>query len=171
MDLYVIRHADAGNPKEWKGDDADRPLSLLGHQQARALGEAFRQRGISVGAVISSPLVRTRETAEELLRAWPGVAGPEFCDLLAPGALRRRKLSRFLAGMGGQSLAIVGHDPDLPAYLGWLLGTDPEQVHLEKAGAALVRFEDVPGKGEGTLAWMVTPEWYMPPAPPEPTAV
>ena len=170
MDLYVIRHADAGDRAVWTGDDAERPLSPLGHEQARALGEAFRQRGISIGKVVSSPLVRTRETAEDVLRAWPGGDGPQYCDLLAPGALRRRKLSKYLAGLGGPALAIVGHDPDLPAYLGWLLGTDPEQVHLEKGGAALVRFEDEPGKGDGTLAWMITPEWYMPAAPQEPKA-
>jgi phosphohistidine phosphatase len=163
MDLYIIRHADAGDPKEWTGDDAERPLSPLGHQQAKALGEVLRRRGVNLGVVVSSPLVRTRETAEDVLAAWPGSGGPQFGDLLAPGALKRRKLSKFLAGFAADTLAIVGHDPDLPAYLGWLLGTDPEQVHLEKGGAALVRFEDGrPDKGEGMLAWMVTPEWYMP---------
>lgn len=162
MDLYIIRHADAGDREQWAGNDDDRPLTELGHRQARALGEALKQRGVTLGAVVSSPLVRTRETAEDLLASWPGSPGPVFCDLLAPGELRRRKLSKFLTALGTNSLAIVGHDPDLPDYLGWLLGTDPDQVHLEKGGAALVRFEDWPTKKDGSLAWMVTPEWFMP---------
>jgi phosphohistidine phosphatase len=161
MDLYIIRHADAGDRLQWVGSDDERPLSELGHQQARALGGALKRHGVSFGAVVSSPLVRTRETAEGVLAAWPGSPGPVFCDLLAPGASRRRKLSKFLMGLGQSTLAIVGHDPDLPDYLGWLLGTDPDQVHLEKGGAALVRFEDWPAKRDGALAWMVTPEWFM----------
>lgn len=161
MDLYIIRHADAGDRDQWPGNDADRPLSESGHRQARALGEALRQRGVTLGAVVASPLVRTRETAEDVLVAWPGSPGPVFCDLLAPTELRRRKLSKFLAGLGHNALAIVGHDPDLPAYLGWLLGTDPDQVVLAKGGAALVTFEDWPGKRDGTLVWMVTPDWFL----------
>lgn len=161
MNLYIIRHADAGNRDAWRGDDADRPLSDLGHRQARALGEAFRQRKLDVGAVVSSPLVRTRETAEGLLEAWPGGPAVQFSDLLAPAALKPRKLSKVLAGLGVASAAVVGHDPDLPEYLGWLLGADPEAVPLAKAGAALVTFDGDPKKGDGHLAWMITPEWFM----------
>jgi len=89
MDLYVIRHADAGNREEWPGDDADRPLSPLGHRQARALGEAFRDRGMAVDAVVSSPLVRTRQTAESFLGAFANPPEIQYSDLLAPGELLR----------------------------------------------------------------------------------
>jgi phosphohistidine phosphatase len=161
MNLYIIRHADAGNREEWRGDDADRPLSDLGRRQARALGEAFRQRGLAVDAVLASPLVRTRETAEGFLEAWPGGPGVQFCDLLAPGALKRKKLSKQIAGLGVGSVAIVGHDPDLPEYLGWLINADAETVHLAKGGAALVTCDDGPGKGDGGLGWIITPDWFM----------
>jgi phosphohistidine phosphatase len=158
MDLYVIRHADAGNPAEWHGPDPERPLSDLGRRQARALGAALRAQGISLGAVVSSPYLRARETAEGLVSD----DGPtlSFSELLASGMMRRRKLSRFLAGLGLASLAIVGHDPDLPEYLGWILAVDPDKVRLAKGGAALVRFDKEPAKGDGELVWSVTPDWY-----------
>ena len=161
MDLYIIRHADAGNPAEWSGPDSERPLSDLGHRQARALGQALHWQGVTLGAVISSPLVRAHQTAEDVLAAWGAGAALQFSDYLASGMMRRKKLSQFLAELGHSSLAIVGHDPDLPEYLGWLLGTDPEQAHLAKGGAVLVRFEDGPAKKEGELVWMVTPDWYV----------
>src|SRR5437016_2083194 len=135
MHLYIVRHADAGDRKQWNGDDAERPLSELGDRQARALGQSLRQRGVNLEAVVASPLIRTRQTAEDMLGAWPG-GTVQFSDLLAPGALRRRKLAKFLTQLGVGSVAIVGHDPDLPLFLGWLLGTDLEQVHLEKGGVA-----------------------------------
>ena len=168
MNLYIVRHADAGDRQAWPGDDADRPLSELGRRQARALADALKRRGLTLDAIVSSPLVRTRQTAEELIPASSNGIGVQFCDLLAPEALKPRKLSKFLAGLGVTSAAVVGHDPDLPAYLGWLLGVDPENVHLEKGGAALVTLDEAPSKGSGRLAWSVTPDWFMT-AEPEPT--
>ena len=168
MNLYIVRHADAGDRQAWTGDDADRPLTDLGRRQARALAEALKRRGLALDAIVSSPLVRTRQTAEELIPAASDGTGLRFSDLLAPDALKPRRLSKYLAGLGAASAAVVGHDPDLPAYLGWLLGVDPDNVHLEKGGAALVTFDDGPSKGDGRLAWAVTPEWVMT-ATPEPT--
>jgi phosphohistidine phosphatase len=161
MNLYVIRHADAGDPRQWSGDDAERPLSDLGTRQAKALGEMLKKLGAAEPTFVSSPLVRTRQTAEGVLAGFGGTAEIHFSDLLAPGELRRRKLSKHLAELGADPLAIVGHDPDLPAYLGWLLGVDPEHVHLEKGGVGFVHFEEAPGKGDGSLAWLITPEWYL----------
>ncbi len=160
MDLYVIRHADAGDRRQWEGDDAERPLTELGRNQSRALGAAFLARGIAVEALLTSPLTRTVQTAGEFREAFGSGPGPTACDLLAPEELRRRKLTKLIAGLGVASVALVGHDPDLPAYLGWLLGIDAAHVKLEKGGAAKVSFEDEPARGEGVLAWMLTPTWY-----------
>src|SRR5579871_5621224 len=103
MNLYLVRHADAGDRDKWEGDDADRPLTPLGRQQARALGDAFRERGLAVDAVVSSPFLRTRQTAEDFLQAWPTGPQIQFSDLLAQGELRKRKLTRLLAGLGVES--------------------------------------------------------------------
>jgi phosphohistidine phosphatase len=161
MQLYIIRHADAGDRKAWTADDSERPLSPLGHQHAKALGEALKGRGTVLNAVISSSLVRAHQTAEGVLAAWPPSVGVTISDLLAPGELRRKKLAKHLASLAVDSAAIVGHDPDLPAFLGWILAIDPEHVPLEKGGVACVHFEEEPGKGDGTLDWLITPAWYM----------
>ena len=160
MNLYLIRHADAGDPLHWDGDDADRPLTDLGRNQVRALGAAFQQRGIALDALLTSPLTRTVQTAGEFREALGAGPDPTALDLLAPDELRRRKLTKHVAGLGVGSVALVGHNPDLSAYLGWLLGIDPAQVELVKGGAALVTFEDDPAKGEGVLEWLITPTWY-----------
>ena len=159
MDLYLIRHADAGNPAEWEGDDADRPLTELGRTQARALGAAFQARGIVVDAILTSPLTRTVQTAGEFHESLGAGPAPVACDLLAPGTLRRRKVTKLVSALGLKSVALVGHDPGLPIYLGWLLGIDPGHVRLEKGGVAKVSFEDELAKGDGTLGWMLTPAW------------
>jgi phosphohistidine phosphatase len=160
MDLYLIRHADAGDRRQWEGDDAERPLTELGRTQSRTLGVAFQSRGIAVGAILTSPLTRTVQTAGEFHEALVGSPGPTACELLPPGELRRRKLTKSIAVLGLDAVALVGHDPDLSAYLGWLLGVDSDNVPLVKGGVAKVSFEDEPAKGDGVLGWMITPTWY-----------
>jgi phosphohistidine phosphatase SixA len=57
-------------------------------------------------------------------------------------------------------MALVGHQPDLGFYAGWLIGSKSAQVDLAKAGVARITCDDKPGKGRGMLIWLVTPEWF-----------
>jgi phosphohistidine phosphatase len=160
MDLYLIRHADA-QPLGVGGiqNDAERPLTPEGQKQCGPLAAALERQGIRLQAIVTSPLLRARQTAEGLRK---GLAAPmpelHSCDHLAPGG-RRRKLTRFLRGIGAESVAVVGHMPDLSLYLGWLIGSRKVQIDMAKAGIACIHFEDEPDKGDGTLAWLVTPPW------------
>src|SRR5436190_2456998 len=65
MKLFLVRHADAtpGNPDEL------RPLSEEGREQARELGEQLRRDGIAPEILLTSPLLRARQTGEALARA------------------------------------------------------------------------------------------------------
>jgi len=160
VDVYLIRHADAAPLGEWGVTrDEDRPLTKKGEEQARALASGFRAKGIHLGMVLTSPLLRARQTAERMLQEWPNPA-PDLrvCEELAPGR-RRRKLSRFLRELGSDQVALVGHQPDLGTYAAWLIGSKKAQLDLAKGGVALVLCEQGPGKGDGKLALLVTPEW------------
>jgi phosphohistidine phosphatase len=160
MDLYVIRHAEA-QPLGKGGieDDADRPLTEAGHAQCGKVAKALERQGVHLERLVTSPLLRARQTADDLLQ---GLASPKpglhICDQLAPGG-KRRKLTRFLRGLGAQSIAVVGHMPDLAIYAAWLIGSRKAQIDLAKAGVACIHFEDEVGKGDGALVWMVTPQW------------
>lgn len=69
-ELLLIRHAEAEplRPSEaFEPKDVDMPLSPRGHSQAAALGARLKQREIT--AIYTSPLRRTRETAEALAQA------------------------------------------------------------------------------------------------------
>jgi phosphohistidine phosphatase len=160
MDLYIIRHADA-QPLGEGGieDDGERPLTVTGQSQCGPLAAALQRSGVNLERIVTSPLLRARQTAEGLLKHL-GSPAPDLhtCDQLAPGG-KRRKLTRFLRGLHAQSVAIVGHEPDLSDYTGWLIGSKKAQIDLAKAGIACIHFEDEPDKGAGVLTWLVTPEW------------
>lgn len=104
MRLYLVRHADAepGEPDEL------RELSGTGREQARTLGERLRGEGAEVDAILTSPLLRARQTGAVVGRVL-GVE-PEPDDRLAPGAttddLRAALEDR------GDHVVTIGHQPD-----------------------------------------------------------
>jgi phosphohistidine phosphatase SixA len=62
--LLVVRHASAGNPSEWKGDDRLRPLDEKGWRQARGLPALLAARPLD--RLVSSPALRCTQTLEPL---------------------------------------------------------------------------------------------------------
>ncbi len=160
MDLYIIRHADA-LPLESQGisTDEERPLSEAGFQQARKLGQGFRARGMTPELIIASPLVRAQQTASEIVRALEITEDRLLTrEELSPGS-RVRKVARLLNSFNEQSVAIVGHQPDLGRYCAWLIGNKQVRITFAKGGAALIRTEGMIQKGCGELTWLITPEW------------
>jgi phosphohistidine phosphatase len=112
--LVLIRHADAapGSPDEL------RTLTPEGHEQSRRLGEQLRADGVEPDAVLSSPLLRARETAVDL-----GFGPPEPREELAPGATAE-DVRAAIAGRG-DTVVVVGHQPDC-AQIAAALGGGPE---------------------------------------------
>ncbi len=170
MDLYLIRHADALMLGE-RGitSDEDRPLSEDGEAQARALSQLLQHRAGHIEAIFTSPYRRARQTGELIVHDWPGAPELQNCDALAMGG-RRKGLAKFLRQWAGHTAALIGHQPDLAELAGWLIGGKRAQLNLAKAGVALIRCSERPGKGDGELLWLVTPEWFMQGAAAEPKA-
>jgi phosphohistidine phosphatase len=157
--LLLIRHADAlplGDVPS--SSDADRPLSVRGHAQAKALGRLLNKRQIRLDRIVASPLLRARETADDLRAALSADApAVTLNEELAPGG-KRRKLARSLRELGGDCLGIVGHEPDLSILVAWLIGSKKAQIDLAKGGVASINFSDAVRKDAGVLVWLLTPD-------------
>jgi len=162
MDLYLIRHAEAHPLNEHIADDAERPLTDAGRDATRALAQTLTRLGVQLDVLATSPLLRTRQTAEELLTGWPAPV-PELrvAAELAPGG-KRRKIALGLRKLGKHAIGLVGHQPDLGELAGWLIGSRKAQIDFDKAGVALIRCADEPGKSAGSLVWLATPAWFVP---------
>jgi phosphohistidine phosphatase len=125
MRLVLVRHAEAapGDPDEL------RALTDAGREQARRLGEQLRADGIEPDAVLSSPLLRARETAAAL-----GLGDPEPVDKLSPGATAD-DVKAAIAGRG-ETVVVVGHQPDCSQITAALRGgTEPA---FPPAGAQII---------------------------------
>src|ERR1700690_2747245 len=133
MDLYLIRHADALTLGE-RGitDDAERPLSEKGENQANQVGKILLKKGVTLDKLVTSPLVRSRQTTDLILKNWNGKA-PEVVvsEDLVPDA-KPRRLAKFLRKLGGDHVALVGHLPHIAHWAGWLLGAKKAQIEMAK---------------------------------------
>jgi len=128
MQLYLVRHAKAerGEP-----DDLRR-LTPDGRAAARDLGRRLAAEGVAPDAVLSSPLLRARETAEEIARATGAEVEP--VDLLAPGATVE-DVTRAVSGRG-ETVVVVGHQPDCGQIAAALTGE--EEPPFPTAGLAVI---------------------------------
>lgn len=153
-ELYLLRHAHAGDPEGWTGDDAARPLSSKGEAQADRLGTFLATVGFRPDAILSSPKIRARQTAEIVGRHL-GVA-VRLEERLA-GAFDASAVDAILADLGRPARPVlVGHDPDFSDLLAWLARADG----LTMKKGAFVRV-DVTGpisSGQGSLRWLVPPD-------------
>jgi phosphohistidine phosphatase len=104
MRLLIVRHAEAAQGEP----DALRPLTPAGREQARSLGTRLRDKGVRPDAILTSPLLRARETGDLLAGELGGTATPD--ERLAPGATALA-VAEAAAGRGS-TVIVVGHQPD-----------------------------------------------------------
>jgi len=125
MRLVLVRHAEAapGDPDEL------RALTPEGHEQARRLGEQLRADGVVPDVVLSSPLLRARQTAADL-----GFGDPEALDALAPGA-NADDVRTEIQGRG-ETVVVVGHQPDCSRITAELRGE--AEPKFPPAGAQII---------------------------------
>ena len=153
MVVYFLRHGPAGSRSEWQGPDGLRPLTDDGRKAVGRAAEALARAGVVVDVILTSPLVRARQTAE-IAAAALGVVGDDLVDdeRLAHG-FGRTALAEILAEHRGQrALMVVGHEPEFSATIGEVTGGS---VVMKKAGVARVDLDPAAVRGE--LVWLLAP--------------
>jgi len=153
-ELYLLRHAHAGDPEGWTGDDAARPLSSKGEGQAERLGAFLADTGFRPDAIVSSPKLRARQTAEIVARH---IEMEVRLDERLGGGFDGLTVDAILADLGNPGrVVLVGHDPDFSELLGALVGSD--RVTMKKGAFARVDVAGPAASGPGTLRWLVPPD-------------
>ena len=159
MRLYIVRHAIA-SPHGTPGvKDDDRALTKEGVQKMREAAAGLRALGYVPEAVLSSPLLRARQTAELLLEIFG--RGIEFktTPSLAPSGSRQdlyREIALYDKKL--KSLMLVGHQPSLGEIAGEIAFGSPEHfIELKKGGMCMIEVESFQGVPKGSLAALLTP--------------
>jgi len=158
MDVYVVRHAIAHerNATRWP-NDALRPLTTAGMRKFRKAAAGLARFVPKSAVVFTSPYVRARETAAILSDSAKFKAAVESPELV-PGKTPRAVFD-LLQTRRRSAVVLVGHEPDLSAWISAALAVEPSLVKSEfkKGGAACIRFAKSIGPGSATLVWLLPP--------------
>ncbi len=162
MKLLIVRHAVALEREEWKKlskDDRERPLTEEGAKKMKRIAKGLKKILASEPTVvISSPLMRAKQTAELLLNEMPTTNYVET-ETLAPGREPETFVNfvRTFATPATKVVACVGHEPHLNQLISWLVFKSRKGVgELKKGGACLLKFENEIGAGKAKIVWLLT---------------
>ena len=112
--LWLLRHGQADHPANV--DDAARPLTERGEEQARSAGRMLAQLAPRIEVVLTSPRVRALRTAELAVAAHGSAPEPIVLDELG-GDYGLPELLALIApwttGDGRTDVVVVGHNPTL----------------------------------------------------------
>ncbi len=158
IELYLLRHADAGDPTVWQGPDAARPLSGKGERQADRLGRFLAGIGFTPDAIITSPKIRAAQTAEGVAHHL-GVA-VTIDDRLAEGVDLRALEDGPPRGWRPGRPVLVGHDPDFSDLVETL--TASPALTMKKGAMLRIDVERPLEPGGGNLVWLVPPALLKP---------
>jgi phosphohistidine phosphatase len=161
MNLFFLRHGVAvdRDPHNFP-DDSLRPLTLKGEERVRLVCDAMQALELSFDVILSSPLLRARQTAEIVGTALGLRRVMEFCDELRPGG-DPKALARLINRLQPlpDNLLLVGHEPDMSRLLALLIsGTADVGIDLKKNGLAKIEVAQRLKSGRcATLNWLLTP--------------
>ncbi len=153
VELYLLRHAHAGDPAEWEGDDDSRPLTRKGRRQAKRLGSFMRAVGLKPDALVTSPLLRAVETADLVGKA---LHTEVLVDPRLAGDLGIGRLGEILGELDAERPVLVGHDPDFSALVAMLCGAS--RIPMKKGALARLDVGRPLQPGGGVLRWLVPPD-------------
>ncbi len=153
MDLILLRHGKAEdfNP----GGDSARELVERGREQARRAAGLLKAAGRLPEIVLTSPLVRARQTADGFCQT-AGMPGAVIQGWLACGMTPETAMNELAGFREFKRVMIVGHEPDFSGFVMSALGVSGGDVQFKKGAIAGLRIN--PPTRFGTLRFLIPPK-------------
>jgi phosphohistidine phosphatase len=156
-ELYLIRHGLAEARGEAWPDDTKRPLTEQGVSRLRKSARALARVGVPIDVVLTSPLVRTRQTAEIVAAAFGPRPPVVNVEALAPGGTPTALAAELEKHARRPHIVIVGHEPGIGELAAWLVGMR-HPLEFKKGGVCRIDVDGLPPRGAGNLRWFLTPK-------------
>lgn len=154
-ELYLIRHGVAEARGDKWPDDSKRPLSADGMSKMKKAARGLVRLDVALDVVLTSPLIRTRQTADIVaaeLDQHPPIVNTEA---LAPGG----DFTAVIAALEKQSrrtrIALVGHEPSIGELAARLIGSR-HPIEFKKGAVCRIDVDEIPPNGPGDLRWLIT---------------
>jgi phosphohistidine phosphatase len=155
--IYLVRHAIAADPGGASTTDESRPLTDEGIERFRMQVRGLKGLDVAIECILTSPLLRCRQTAQLLADGLPGVPRVDVLDELRPGG----RLAGVVEGLGAyrtlDSIALVGHEPSIGAVAAALIGAQGS-IPFKRGAMCRVDVASIPPRGAGVLVWFLPPK-------------
>jgi phosphohistidine phosphatase len=156
-EIYLVRHAIAAERgPEWP-DDGKRPLTVDGIARFKAVVAGLRALAVDIDIVVTSPLVRARQTADLLSSGLPSRPPVRAMDALSPGFAPQDVLIQLARATRRRRVALVGHEPGLGELAAHLVGA-ARPLPFRKGAVCRIDVQSLTGDRAGTLVWFMPPK-------------
>jgi phosphohistidine phosphatase len=155
-ELYVIRHGIAEERGEAWPDDTRRPLTEEGIARLKKTARGLVRLGVELDVILTSPLVRARQTAEIFAAAFTTRPPIVVIDSLTPEGTPQAVMTDLEKHARRARIALVGHEPGIGELAARLFGSR-RPLEFKKGAVCRVDIESLPAAGPGTLKWFLTP--------------
>jgi phosphohistidine phosphatase len=156
-ELYLIRHGVAEERGPAWPDDTKRPLTADGISRLKKAAAGLRRFGVTFDLILTSPLTRTRQTADVIAAAIDPRPSIVSLESLAPDGSTAAVLADLEKHARRDAIAIVGHEPNIGELAARLVGSR-HPIEFKKGAVCRIDFETLPPSGPGTLRWFLTPK-------------
>jgi len=157
LELYILRHGEAGRSLAPSTRDSRRPLTEDGRKEVSEVAESIASLKIRFDHIVSSPLSRAAETALLVAKTAKPSVEVEFWDELKPEGDSKKFCSR-LAKLGENSVVLaVGHEPYLTGLISEITGGPGARLVLKKSGLARISVSSFEPEFRGQLRWLLSP--------------
>jgi phosphohistidine phosphatase len=154
--IYLVRHAIAADRGADYPDDSRRPLTPKGVERFRECVAGFVATGAQLEEILTSPYVRTRQTAELLAEAFERRPKITNMHALAVEGNPVEAIDTLARYTRRRHLALVGHMPSIGELAAKLAG-QKRPLDFRKGAIACVEVEALPLPGPGELRWFLPP--------------
>jgi phosphohistidine phosphatase len=154
-ELYLIRHAVAEERGDAWPDDTKRPLSEDGMSRMRRAARGLSRLGVTVDVVLTSPLVRARQTAEIVAGAMDQKPTIVNIESLAPGGAFAAVAADLEKHARKTRIALVGHEPGIGELAARLIGSR-HAIEFKKGAVCRIDVDELPPGGPGDLRWFLS---------------
>jgi phosphohistidine phosphatase len=155
-ELYFVRHGLAEERGDAWPDDTKRPLTEDGMLRLRKAVRGLSRIGVAIDVVLTSPLVRARQTADIVAGGLDPRPSIVNVDSLAPTGSYAAVLADLEKHSRKCRLALVGHEPMMGELAARLVGSR-HPIEFKKGGVCRIDLENLPPAGPADLRWMLTP--------------
>ncbi|MBA3816634.1 MAG: phosphohistidine phosphatase SixA [Parachlamydiaceae bacterium] len=158
LELYIIRHGFAGIRLEDEALDEERPLKKKGKEKMKDISKGLKEMDVTFDVVLTSPLVRAKESAEILNAYCCKNNEVTVTDLLKPDASYEALVKFLNQQKEFDKIAIVGHEPFLSGFACFCLSnTKNSFINLKKSGVLKLDVDKVIKPKRCALAWLIEP--------------